>query len=282
VAFASRITELEAMAHAPGGTDERRFTLEGLVRLAREYATLDPSASLPGFNAWLNATVKGNDEPEPDGDAVEIVTFHRAKGLEWPVVYVAGMEKGLVPIGRAETDEAEAEERRLLYVALTRAHEAVYCTWAERRTFGERSVHRSPSPWLATVEAAIRALEAGGPEADWRSYLANERTRLRAVDGGRGRSDKRAKKGLASGTLGANPDPDVLAALKLWRARAAKAANVPAYVIFHDTTLAAVAELRPATKDALLAVPGLGPVKAERYGEALLAVVAEHHRSATA
>jgi superfamily II DNA helicase RecQ len=135
---------------------------------------------------------------------------------------------------------------------------------------------------LATVEAAVRALEAGGPEADWRTYLATERTRLRAVDGGRGRSDKRAKKGLASGTLGANPDPDVLAALKLWRARAAKAANVPAYVIFHDTTLAAVAELRPATKDALLAVPGLGPVKAERYGEALLAVVAEHHRSATA
>jgi DNA helicase-2/ATP-dependent DNA helicase PcrA len=284
VPFASRITELEAMAHADGGNDERKLTIEGLVRLAREYATLDPSASLPGFNAWLNATVKGNDEPEADGDAVEIVTFHRAKGLEWPVVYVAGMEKGLVPIGRADTDEAEAEERRLLYVALTRAHEAVCCTWAERRTFGERSVGRSPSPWLATVEAAVRALEAGGPEADWRAYLANERTRLRAVDGGRGRSgDKRGKKaGLASGSLGANPDPDVLAALKLWRARAAKAANVPAYVIFHDTTLAAVAELRPTTKDALLAVPGLGPVKAERYGEALLEVVAEHRRSATA
>ncbi len=51
---------------------------------------------------------------------------------------------------------------------------------------------------------------------------------------------------------------------------------MPAYVIFHDTTLAAVAEARPRTERELLALPGLGPVKAARYGEALLAVVAEH------
>ncbi|MDQ3462483.1 MAG: HRDC domain-containing protein [Actinomycetota bacterium] len=50
--------------------------------------------------------------------------------------------------------------------------------------------------------------------------------------------------------------------------------GVPAFVVFHDTTLAAIAEARPASRDALLALPGLGPVKAERYGEALLAVVA--------
>ena len=60
----------------------------------------------------------------------------------------------------------------------------------------------------------------------------------------------------------------------------AKAANVPPHVIFHDTTLAAVAELRPSSKDALLSVPGLGPVKLARYGDDLLALVAEHGRPA--
>jgi DNA helicase-2/ATP-dependent DNA helicase PcrA len=276
VAFPSRITELEVLARAAGGGDgeeaaERRGNLEALTRLAREYALLDTSPSVPGFSAWLAATVTG-DEPEEGGDAVEVVTFHRAKGLEWPVVYVAGVERGLVPIGRAETEAAEAEERRLLYVALTRAHEELHVSWAERRTFGERTIARAPSPWLATVEAAVRALDAEGPTGDWRRYLEGERARLRAVPSGAGGG------GGADGFP--QPDPDVLAALRAWRARAAKAAAVPPYVIFHDTTLAALAEVRPSDRDELLRVPGLGPVKAERYGPDLLALVAEHRRSA--
>ncbi len=274
VPFASRIPDLEAMVRAEGGTDDRKANLEALVRLAREYAILDTAASVSGFSAWLAATVKG-DEPDEGGDAVEIVTFHRAKGLEWPVVFVAGLEKGLVPIGKAETDDAQAEERRLLYVALTRSHEHLHCSWAERRTFGERSIPRTASPWLSTVEAAIRALAAEGPAGDWRDYLERERTRLRALEGGR---SARRRGGRPS--LGSDPDLDVLTALKAWRALAARAANVPAYVIFHDTTLAAVAEARPRTRDGLLTVPGLGPVKAERYGDDLLALVAEHRQSA--
>ncbi len=276
VGFASRITELETMARAEAGTDERRANLQNLVRLASEYAALDVGASLPGFSAWLAATVKG-DEPDDGGDAVDIVTFHRAKGLEWPAVFVAGLEKGLVPIGRNESDAAEAEERRLLYVALTRAHEELHCSWAERRTFGERSVPRSASPWLATIDAAVRALVAEGAGGDWRSYLDQERSRLRALDGG-GTRTGRGGAGLRG--VGTDPDPEVLTALKAWRARAAKAANVPAYVIFHDTTLAAVAEVRPSTREGLLGVPGLGPVKAQRYGDDLLALVAEHRQSA--
>ncbi len=281
VPFASRITELEAhCARAAGnaeyGNDDRRANLEALVRLAHEYAQLDVGASLPGFLAWLAATVKG-DEPEEGGDVVDVVTFHRSKGLEWPVVFVAGLEKGLVPIGRAESREAEAEERRLLYVALTRACDVLHCSWSQRRTFGDRSVHRTASPWLETIEAAVRALQAEGPGGDWRRFLDSERTRLKAVDGGRSPGRGRGSRAARTAT---DPDPEVLAALRAWRARAAKAASVPAYVIFHDTTLAAVAELRPTNRVALLTVPGLGPVKAERYGDELLALVAENRRSA--
>jgi len=74
----------------------------------------------------------------------------------------------------------------------------------------------------------------------------------------------------------------MLAALRSWRAGAARAAGVPAFVVLHDATLAVVAEACPADRGALLALPGVGPVKAERYGEALLAVVADGGRARAA
>ncbi len=122
-----------------------------VLRLAREFADLDSAPTLDGFLAWLQVT-SGSDSPAT-GDAVELTTFHRAKGLEWPVVYLVGLEQGLVPIGHATTAAAEAEERRLLYVAMTRAQSELHCSWAERRSFSGRMVEsstssRSPAgPW---------------------------------------------------------------------------------------------------------------------------------------
>ncbi|MBA3654063.1 MAG: ATP-dependent DNA helicase UvrD2 [Actinobacteria bacterium] len=260
--FAAWSRDLEADVADLTDTDERRLHLEALLRLAAEFAALDPAPTAAAFNAWLVATISG-ETPGEATDSVEITTFHRAKGLEWPIVFVAGLERGLVPIGRAESPDAQAEERRLLYVAVTRAQRELHCTWAARRTFGTKAVPRQPSAWLDLIEDARARLE-GRPaltRTGQRSGLASARTKLPK---GRGNSSK------------GEPDPPVLAALKVWRTSAAKAANVPAYVIFHDTTLAAVAEARPRTEAELLSLPGLGPVKAARYGEDLLAVVAEH------
>ena len=75
-------------------------------------------------------------------------------------------------------------------------------------------------------------------------------------------------------------DPSVVEALQTWRASAARAAGVPAHVVLHDATLAAVAVLRPATPEDLLGVPGLGAVKVARYGAVLLDLVAAHQASA--
>jgi superfamily II DNA helicase RecQ len=69
------------------------------------------------------------------------------------------------------------------------------------------------------------------------------------------------------------PEPEVLGALRAWRAAAARAAGVPAYLVLHDATLLALAEARPRTRAGLLELPGLGPVRTERFGDALLDVL---------
>ena len=95
--------------------------------------------------------------PSDAGNAVELATFHRAKGLEWQSVYVVGLEEGFVPIVYAESTETRAEERRLLYVALTRASRDLHCSWARVRRMGNgRRMDRQPSPWLAGVARVSR------------------------------------------------------------------------------------------------------------------------------
>lgn len=261
------LTELAAATpEIPGSTSDRRGHLEALARLANELLATDPVASVGDFLAWLRSTLRGSDAPGAGAaDAVELATIHSAKGLEWDVVYLTGLEQGLMPIGHANTPDARAEERRLLYVAVTRARRELRCSWSERRTFGARTMSRTRSPWLEEVEATIDDLSKGGNGDGWRRVVAEGRARLQAADGGRKRS---------TAMTGSQADPAVLTALKTWRATTARASGVPAFVVFHDTTLAAMAEALPRDRVALLALPGVGPVKVERYGEALLEVVA--------
>jgi DNA helicase II / ATP-dependent DNA helicase PcrA len=265
--LASVLPDLDAAAREAVESGERGADLDVLARQAREFLVLDRTGSVGGFVAWLTARL-AREEPATAGQAVDLATVHAAKGLEWPVVFLVGFEQGLLPIGHATTPEARAEERRLLYVAVTRAERELHVSWAERRRFGTGTMARSPSPWLADIEAAIEALAGARPDGDaWRGCVAEGRARLRSTAAGRRvpRAGERA-------------DPAVLQALRSWRADAARASGVPAFVLFHDTTLAAVAEARPRDRHALLALPGMGPVKAERYGDALLGVVADHTR----
>jgi DNA helicase II / ATP-dependent DNA helicase PcrA len=241
--------------------DDRRAAIDALVRMGHDHLALDPNASPASFVQWLHATV-GSDQLGATGDGVDVATFHAAKGLEWPTVHLAGLEQGLVPIGHAKSPEANAEEQRLLYVAITRAERALSCSWAEQRTFGTRRANRSPSPWLARIE---QPASPGDPATARRA--AAERRRVRS-----GRGGQVAMKSQAL----VPPDHPILVALKAWRTTTARAANVPAYVVFADATLEAIAAKEPATRADLLALPGLGPVKAERYGDTLLGIVREH------
>ncbi len=257
---------LEWAEEAGGGdqaTRDRREHVDALVRLGHDYiAAEEGDGTAAGFVAYL-VTVLAEEDPTRT-DAVELLTFHKAKGLEWPTVFVTGLERGLVPIAYAETPAALAEERRLLYVALTRAEQELHLSWAQRRTLGGREMTRQASPYLTSIEAALAAFGPDG-DGDWQAAVAAERARLARA---------RAAAGRDRAMVGAAADPRVLAVLVEWRKTLARASGVPAQVIFHDATLAAVAEAKPTDRAALMALPGLGPIKVERYGDELLALVA--------
>jgi DNA helicase-2/ATP-dependent DNA helicase PcrA len=188
-------------------------------------------------------------------------------------VFVTGLEKVLVPISHAKTSEAMDEEQRLLYVALSRAERVLHLSWARERTVGGRTARRSRSSWISRVEDAVIP-HAAGTGRDAHRSIADARDRVARAGGGSTRT-----KGP---TDVAAADAPLYAALVDWRLRQSRAASAPAYVIFPNTTLAAIATARPTSTRTLLDVPGVGPVKAERYGEAVLALVADHPRSASA
>jgi DNA helicase-2/ATP-dependent DNA helicase PcrA len=241
--------------------------LQELLRLANEFLADDRAPTASGFDTWLNATV-GTDDAGGGANAVDVATFHAAKGLEWPIVHLAGLESGLVPIGQAQTNEAAAEERRLFYVAVTRAERELWLHWAQQRTFGTRVAKRKPSPYLDEIDPVLDAMRRGAQPADAHEHLPVVRETVRNA--------ARARVGVReAASLGPN-DQALFEELRRWRSAQAKAANVPAFVIFDDKTLTEVATRRPQDRAGLLAVPGIGPVKLERYGDDLLAVVAQH------
>ncbi len=247
-------------AGEPLGGEERREHLDAVLRLGKEYLAADGSGgSAGGFVAWLETSMRGDDglAAGERADSVQLVSFHRAKGLEWELVCVTGVERGLVPISYATEPGALSEERRLLHVALSRAGQFLHITWARRRTVGGRAAKRTPSPWLDVIDAANGG---AAPPAHPRSRLAGVRSDLRA----RRPADVPVH------------DDALFQALKDWRRDLARARSVPAYVVFRDATLLELARVRPTSVHALLDVTGIGPTKAELYGDDVLVLVARH------
>ncbi|HEY6358598.1 MAG TPA: UvrD-helicase domain-containing protein [Vicinamibacterales bacterium] len=166
----------------------RLENLQELVSAAREYESRDPDASLGGFVDRLSLL---SEAVEVEGSAearVWLMTMHAAKGLEFPLVIVAGMEEGLFPHARATADDDDIEEeRRIFYVCITRAEQRLILTGAaRRRVFGEYQ-STEPSRFLAEIpEALVQRVEAAPrwtPSPDTRNPYARR---------GAGRSPARA------------------------------------------------------------------------------------------
>jgi superfamily I DNA/RNA helicase len=263
--YASEESEAGAIAAQMAHAHARGIAWGRMAALARTNAQLGLIARVleetgVPFHALTiddGATDTGH-KPEV-GDRVTLCSFHRAKGLQWHSVWVCGLELGLVPIGYATSSSAMAEERRLLYVALTRAEQELHCSWAQTRRAGNGvAVRREPSPWWADIRAqcpdAVPSAPASGVAAPKHLFaLARGRLALRSYT-----------------------DPAGQAAaerLKDWRQRMARASGVPPHVLLHDSTIRAIAERCPSTVEDLLAVPGVGPVKVSRFGQAILEAV---------
>ena len=242
---------ITAAAEAEG---EAAADLGVVAAMARDHLRLDPRATAPGFVSWLVATLQA-ESGDTRRDAVTVATFHAAKGLEWPVVHLAGLEDGLVPITHARTQAQRAEEARLLYVAMTRAEDELRCSWAAQRSFGGAPTERRLTPWLTGLAERQRDRPDDGaaPSPQWRRHLAEQRAALAGAPG---------------------PEaPEPLAALLAWRAERARAARAEPASVIDDHLLEAIAARMPATQDELVAVPGMGPLLAARVGDDLLAAL---------
>ncbi len=229
---------------AGGATRERWESLSSLVGLADDLAATNPDADLAALVAELDERAAAQHAPTVDG--VALASLHAAKGLEWDAVFLVGVCEGLLPITLAEGEEAVAEERRLLYVGVTRAREHLALSFARARHAGGRA-SRKPSRFL---------------EGIW-------------PDGGsrRGRDARhRAAPPVAADAL--DPmDAELFERLRAWRGAIAQADARPAYTVLHDTTLAAIAVAKPRELRQLALIRGVGAAKLERYGAEVLAVV---------
>ena len=223
-----------------GAVRERWESLQALVVLAEDLVAAEPSAGLAEFVAELEERAAAQHAPTVEG--VTLATFHAAKGLEWEAVFLVGLTDGTLPIVHAQTPAQVAEERRLLYVGITRAERVLAMSWATSRAVGGRG-RRKPSRFLDPLRPAS--------------------------------TPRPAKKRQVAPSGSA--DPQLFEALRSWRLDQAKEQKQPAFCVFTDATLEEIAARRPTSVSELLRVNGVGQSKLDKYGEAVLEIC----RSAT-
>jgi DNA helicase II / ATP-dependent DNA helicase PcrA len=257
-----------------GAARERWESLSALASLADDLHALDPEARMPGLVRELEERASAQHAPTVQG--VTLASFHAAKGLEWDSVFLVGCSDGLLPITMADTPEAVEEERRLLYVGVTRARERLVMSYARSRTPGGKATRR-PSRFLDDTAAVLGeaarsqprrrkgAAGAGGRTA------APQRTTCRTCGADLATARERTIGRCA--TCPATMDEHLFEALREWRLATAREADVPAFVVFTDATLTAIAERVPTDTRELAGISGVGPAKLERYGRAVLDVL---------
>ncbi|BCB85129.1 DNA helicase [Phytohabitans suffuscus] len=264
----------------PGGAARERWeALAALVTIAEEYAdtpallpvgeaaTVERPPSLADFVEELQRRAAQQHAPTVEG--VTLASLHSAKGLEWDAVFVVGLSDGTLPTTYAKTPEALEEERRLLYVGVTRARQWLWLSYAQSRAPGGRP--RRPCRFLPQFER-------GGGERGGTAGLRRRPERRRAqllscrVCGATLLAGADRKLGRCA-TCPSTLDEDLFARLSEWRLRVAGAQKVPAYVVFTDATLVALAERRPTGPEDLVAIAGIGPRKLGLYGDAVIALV---------
>ncbi len=241
----------------PGALRDKWDSLVAIVTVAEELADADPAATLATLAAELDQRAEAQHAPTVEG--VTLASLHAAKGLEWDAVFLVGLTDGTMPIQHAETPEEIEEERRLFYVGVTRARTRLALSWALSRTEGGRRPRRRSRFLTGIAPDSAMPSPRGAPG------------RCRQC-GGRLLTPAQVKIGRCA-DCPSSADPELVDALRSWRKTRSTAASVPAFVVFSDATLLAIAERRPTDNAALLAIPGIGRAKLDAYGQDVIGIV---------
>ena len=231
---------------APSGQagSERWSNMNAIVGWADD----SQAQTLPAFVAELDERVAYQVEPDKAG--VELATIHAAKGLEWDAVFLVGVAEGLLPISYAKTAAAREEERRLLYVAITRARDLLTVSWARSRGADGRG-KRKRSHLLDGIwpeEARV-----GAPKKRAR---ASTRALNQAFE------EEASPQAI-----------ELFGRLKAWRLEVSRQAGVPPFAVFTDQTLRDIAQAMPKNTTQLRVIRGIGDVKVQRFAAPVLALV---------
>ncbi len=244
-----------------GAVRDRWESLSALHRLAADLGAADPEAGLTELVAELEERASAQHAPTVQG--VTLASLHAAKGLEWDAVFLVGLVDGTLPLVHADTPDAVEEERRLLYVGVTRAREHLSLSWALSRSPGGRGSRR-PSRFLVGLHAATTTQSPAAKASRSRSGPVACRIcgagLLAAVDRKLGRCP----------TCPSDRDDALYEALREWRTARAKELGQPAYCVFTDATLVAIAERKPTDVAGLVAIAGIGQAKLDKFGEDVL------------
>ena len=242
-----------------GQVRERWESQNALVDLAAGLAADGPTLTELVAELQRRAAV----QHAPSGAGVTLTTLHGAKGLEWDAVALVGIHEGGVPFVLAETEAQIAEERRLLYVGVTRAREHLRISWS-----GGRGRDRRPSRFLAATLPTSAA-----PVRQRRREVTKEIVATTCRVCGKGLHVPAERVLGRHEDCPSRYDEDLLAALHTWRTRAAESARLPEFCIFTDSALIAIAESSPRSADQLAEVSGVGPAKIRKYGADVLALL---------
>ncbi|PPA58952.1 ATP-dependent DNA helicase UvrD2 [Micromonospora chalcea] len=258
-------------APPPGGAARERWeALAALVQLAEEYAAdAEAEPGLTGFTEELARRAAQQHVPTVEG--VTLASLHSAKGLEWDAVFLVGLAEGTLPTTYAKTMEQVEEERRLLYVGITRAREWLWLSYATSRSPGGRA--RRPSRFLPQLDRSGGGERAGGGGPARRAERRRPQVVSCRICGATLLAGADRKLGRCP-TCPSDIDEELYERLRDWRQRVAGAQKVPAYVVFTDATLTALAERKPGRTEELVAIAGIGPRKVGLYGDTVLALVA--------
>lgn len=247
-----------------GQSRERWESLAALVGVADDLVATDRFTTLEAVVADLHERAAAQHAPVAQG--VTLGTIHAAKGLEWDAVAVVGVHEGTLPFVLATKPHEVSEERRLLYVAVTRARQHLRVSWSRSRSGGG---NRKASRFLDGVRPADASAAPGPPRQSRRRSAQAAVCRVC----GETLTSAAERKLTRHEDCPSSYDESLLAELKEWRSAQAKEQQLPAYCIVTDATLVALAERLPTDSGGLLGISGIGRAKVERYGADLLGIL---------